>query len=43
MVVLLFAIAKNMYTLSTREFADNLKKAILAPTDQKKVVALEVN
>jgi hypothetical protein len=42
MVVLFFAIGKNNYTFSTREFADFLKKAVLTPTDQRKVVALEV-
>jgi hypothetical protein len=42
MVVLFFAIGKNNFTFSTREFADYLKKGVLAPTDQKKVVALEV-
>lgn len=42
MVVLFFAIGKNNFTFNTREFADYLKKSILAPTDQKKVVGLEV-
>jgi len=43
MVVLFFAIGKNQFTFSTREFADYLKRGVIASTDQKKVVALEVN
>jgi hypothetical protein len=43
MVVLFFAIGKNNFNFNTREFADYLKKLILSPADQKKVVGLEVN
>lgn len=43
MVVLFFAVSKGNYNYSTREFADYLKKVVLAGTDQKKVVALEVS
>jgi hypothetical protein len=42
MVVLFFAIGKNNFTFSTREFADYLKRSVVTQTDQKKVVALEV-
>lgn len=42
MVVLFFSVGKSNYTFSGREFADYLKKLVLANTDQKKVVAFDV-
>jgi hypothetical protein len=42
MVVLFFAVGKNQYTFTTREFADYLKKGVLANSDQKKIIGLEV-
>jgi len=38
MVVLFFAIGKNNFTFSTREFRDYLTKGVLSPADQKRVV-----
>ena len=43
MVVLFFAIGKNNFSFSTREFADYLKRSVVTQADQKKVVALEVS
>jgi hypothetical protein len=43
MVVLFFAVGRNNFSFSTREFADYLKKAVLASTEQKKIVAIDVN
>lgn len=42
MVVLFMTIGRNNLSLSTREFAGYLKKSVLAVTDYKKIIPIDV-
>jgi hypothetical protein len=42
MVVLFMTIGRNNLSLSTREFAGYLKKSVLAETDYKKIIPIDV-